>query len=176
MNNHAWFHIFAGNPAINPAMTNHETFLQIAFSEAFEGMRRRAGGPFGAVVVLNGVVIGSSSNRVLETHDPTAHAEISAIRQACEQLGHHHLTGAILYTTCEPCPMCLGALYWAGISSVYYALTRKDAERMGFSDNHLYLEVGMDPQKRSIPFVQLALPVAEQLVTEWNCNPDKTLY
>jgi guanine deaminase len=157
-------------------MTAHETFLKIAFDEAFEGMRSLSGGPFGAIVVLNGEVIGKSPNRVLATHDPTAHAEISAIRQACEYLGHHHLHGAVLYTTCEPCPMCLGAIYWAGISEVYYALTREDAERMGFSDNHLYHEVARQPGDRVIPFVQVPYAEAEMLILEWNRNPDRELY
>ncbi|HRZ49192.1 MAG TPA: nucleoside deaminase, partial [Bacteroidales bacterium] len=84
--------------------------------------------------------------------------------------------GATLYTTCEPCPMCLGAIYWSGISEVYYALTREDAERMGFSDNHIYQEVTRDPDNRNIPFIQLSSPAAEQLISEWNRNPDRELY
>ena len=116
----------------------NEKFMQAAYEEALFGVNHNHGGPFGAVIVLDGEIVGQGHNTVLNSKDPTAHAEINAIRKASESLDHYHLDGAEIYTTCEPCPMCMSAIYWAKISSVYYCLDRVDAEKIGFNDNYIY--------------------------------------
>ena len=155
---------------------NHEQYMQMAFEAAFAGMRANKGGPFGAVIALNGKVIGSGCNNVTSTNDPTAHAEIVAIRNACKALGQFHLKGAVLYATCEPCPMCLSAIYWAQIETVYYSATRVDAEGIGFSDKYIYDEVGKSPEGRNIKFSRLELRVADELFNEWISKSNKIQY
>lgn len=154
----------------------HETFLERAIALGLEGMRRGDGGPFGAVIVLDDLVVAEEWNRVLGTNDPTAHAEIEAIRAACASLGRYHLDGATLYSSCEPCPMCLAALYWARIGTVYYAATRADAAAAGFADEHLYHELGRPPESREIPFIRLPLPQAAAAFAEFRTKPDKRIY
>jgi guanine deaminase len=156
--------------------TPHETFLERAIALGQEGMRRNEGGPFGAVIVRAGVVLGEAWNRVLGANDPTAHAEIGAIRAACTRLGRYQLDGATLYSSCEPCPMCLAALYWAKIGSVYYAAARADAAAAGFADDHLYHELAQPPESREIPFIRLPLPQAAAAFAEFNAKPDKRVY
>lgn len=112
--------------------------MHLAAAEAESNLKSMDGGPFGAVVVQNGTVLGKGRNRVLASHDPTAHAEIAAIRDACANLGSHDLTGCVLYTSCYPCPMCLSAAIWANIRTIYYGNTTEDAERIGFRDGHIY--------------------------------------
>ena len=157
-------------------MENHEKYLNEAFKEAFNGVRSNVGGPFGAVVVLNGEIIGKGCNHVLGDNDPTAHAEIVAIRQACKAIGNFDLSGATIYSTCEPCPMCLSAIYWANIGILYFCSTRLQAEEIGFKDNHIYNELNLQIADRSIPTKQIEHPMAKELFGEWMEKQDKTAY
>jgi len=157
-------------------MKLHEEFLNEAFSQAFHSVRNNIGGPFGAVIVKDNKIIGKGGNRVIEQHDPTAHAEIVAIRNACKNLENFDLSGAVLYATCEPCPMCLSAIYWANIETVYYCSTRYDARDIGFRDNHIYEEMGKTPDARELIFKQILHPRAIELFTEWKTKQDKTPY
>ncbi len=136
----------------------------------------RGGGPFGAVVARDGEVIATGSNSVTLKCDPTAHAEVSAIREACSRLGDFKLEGCEIYTSCEPCPMCLGAIYWAGISKVYFANTRADAARIGFDDSLIYDQIPLDPARRTVPSVQIRSAQAEEAFREWEAKPDKVEY
>ena len=155
---------------------DHEKFMRQAIELSREKMRELEGGPFGAVVVVNGAVVGQGWNQVTGHNDPTAHAEISAIRCACEHLGTFDLEGAVMYTTCEPCPMCLGAIYWARIEKVYYANTTQDAVRIGFDDGFLYEEVSLPPSRRSLPMERLFLDEAREVFAEWEAMPNKVEY
>lgn len=139
-------------------------------------MRRNAGGPFGAVVVQNGRVIGRGWNCVTTTNDPTAHAEIMALRDACRRLKTFSLEGCELYTSCEPCPMCLAAIYWARLARVYFGNTRRDAARIGFDDDHLYREVARPRAQRRLPMRQLLREEALVAFTEWEHKSDKVTY
>jgi len=114
------------------------TFMEEAIREAYDGIRQKHGGPFGTVIVKDGKIVGRGHNRVLINHDPTCHGEMEAIRDACKNLGTHDLTGCELYTTAEPCPMCLGATLWSNITKLYYGCNRMDTEDIGFRDNHFY--------------------------------------
>ncbi|NLG23179.1 MAG: nucleoside deaminase [Actinomycetales bacterium] len=154
----------------------HERFLQQAIELAGRGVAAGDGGPFGALVVLDGEVIGEGWNRVPSTNDPTAHAEVVAIRAACQRLGSFQLTGAVVYASCEPCPMCLGAVYWARPDALYYAATKHDAARADFSDAFIYDEIELDPAARSIPFRQLDVPRAAEVFQEWLDKADRTAY
>ncbi|MDP4208952.1 MAG: nucleoside deaminase [Bacteroidota bacterium] len=154
----------------------HEDYMKLAFDAAFNGVRNNVGGPFGAVVVLKGEVIGKGCNMVSSTNDPTAHAEIVAIREACRNLQTFNLNNAVLYATCEPCPMCLSAIYWAGIPAVYYCSTRVDAENIGFSDNFIYNELDKPIEERSIRFSRLNLEEGGELFNEWTNKEDKIVY
>ena len=154
----------------------HEYYLNIAFEEAFASVRNNIGGPFGAVVVKDGKIIGKGSNRVTSQTDPTAHAEITAIREACRNTATFDLSGATLYSTCEPCPMCLSAIYWANIKSVFFVSTREDAALIGFRDSHIYEELALPLQERKISFMQLPDPKASELFKEWNGKQDKIRY
>lgn len=156
--------------------STHKQFLQRAITLGLEGMRKGEGGPFGAVITVDGYIVGESWNRVLATNDPTAHAEVLAIRSACARLGRFHLENATLYSSCEPCPMCLAALYWARIGSVYYAATRQDAAAAGFADEHLYGELTREPGQRDIPFIRVPLPQAAAAFAEFKAKPDKITY
>lgn len=157
-------------------MNSEETYFKLAFDEAFHSVRSNLGGPFGAVVVKNGKVIGKGGNRVSSTNDPTAHAEIVAIREACKSIGSFDLSGCVLYTTCEPCPMCLSAIYWASIERVFYGSTRYEAAEIGFKDNHIYEELPLQPADRKIPFIQVNLEPAITLFREWTEKSDKVPY
>lgn len=134
------------------------------------------GGPFGAVIVKDGKIIGSASNSVTKNNDPTAHAEVNAIRQTCQKLGTFMLDGCEIYTSCEPCPMCLGAIYWAHISKIYYAAGRKDAASGGFDDDFIYKEINIDPATRSIPSIRLMEKEGAQVFNIWNNKIDKIEY
>ncbi|MCK0112928.1 nucleoside deaminase [Ornithinimicrobium sp. F0845] len=165
------------SPADQPgAHDEHGRFLQQAVDLAGRGVAAGDGGPFGALVVLDGEVIGEGWNRVLSSNDPTAHAEVVAIRAACQRLGTFQLTGALVYASCEPCPMCLGAVYWARPAALYYASTRHDAARADFSDAVIYDEIGLDPAERSIPFRRLDVPKADEVFQEWLDKADRTAY
>jgi guanine deaminase len=157
-------------------MDRDEAFLRQAIELSRRNMAGQAGGPFGAVVVKDGKVVGQGWNRVTETHDPTAHAEVSAIRDACANLGSHALEGAVLYTSCEPCPMCLGAIYWTRLRRLYYANTRSQAAEIGFDDEFIYREIGIAPGSRSIPGVRLAPPGSHLPFAQWAAMPDKIPY
>jgi len=137
---------------------------------------RRNGGPFAALVVRDGIVIASGSNQVTRTNDPTAHAEIVAIREACRVLGDFQLTGCDLYSSCEPCPMCLGALYWARPAHVYFAATREDAAAAGFDDSLIYQEIAVPYAERSIPMQCVTDDQATRPFEEWARKSDKIEY
>jgi tRNA(Arg) A34 adenosine deaminase TadA len=156
--------------------TDHKSFLKMAVEEALIGMRAGEGGPFGAIITSGGKIIGRGHNTVLESRDPTAHAEVNAIRNACKNLDNHHLQGAVIYSNFEPCPMCLAAIYWAGIRTLFFCNDRSDAERIGFIDKHLYRELSLDQDKREIRTSQQALPEMELLIEEWMGMEGKKLY
>src|SRR5258706_15243445 len=138
----------------------HEDFMREAIRISVEQMRAGQGGPFGAVVVKDGRIIARGWNRVTTSHDPTAHAEVTAIREACRALGDFRLTECELYSSCEPCPMCLGAIYWARIQRLYFAAGRQDAAEAGFDDEFIYREGPLAPAERRLPTRQLLRPVA----------------
>ena len=151
-------------------------FMQAAIDLARQGMMEGRGGPFGCVIVKDNTIIGAGSNSVTSYKDPTAHAEIVAIRNACNKLGHFQLTGCELYTSCEPCPMCLGAIYWARPSKVYFANTRQDATAIGFDDSFIYDELNVPVTKRAIETLQLQTPDALKVFEEWALMANKTVY
>lgn len=153
----------------------HQAFLQQAIDLANQNIDN-GGGPFGAIIVKNGAVIAGSGNRVTTNLDPTAHAEIMTIRQACQQLGDFQLNGCVLYSSCEPCPMCLGAIYWARLDAVYYASNRFDAADAGFDDSFIYTELAKPLSERRIMTQQLKLTTACQPFQRWQANQTKTLY
>jgi len=156
-------------------MLTHKEYLQLAVDEARSGMDANQGGPFGAIIVINGKVVGTGCNQVTSTNDPTAHAEMVAIRAACKVVNHFQLEGAIIYSNCEPCPMCLSAIYWAGIKTIYYSSDRVDAERIGFDDRFIYDELNTSIEQRNIKMEQILLPEADSLFDEW-INKHKTSY
>lgn len=151
-------------------------FLERAIALAAEKSKEGAHGPFGAVVALNDTIVGEGFNQVVETIDPTAHAEIVAIRMACKRLGRFDLSGCVLYTSCEPCPMCLSAIYWSRIATVVYASTKKDAERAGFDDDFIYRELALPQEKRRIRFIRAMGVEANQVFDTWISNPGKLPY
>jgi tRNA(Arg) A34 adenosine deaminase TadA len=154
----------------------HEKFMKMAIDLSRTGMVQGKGGPFGCVIVKDGKVVGQGCNSVLETNDPTAHAEVVAIRDACKNLGSFQLEGCYLYTSCEPCPMCLGAIYWARPERVFFANTKKDAAAIGFDDQFIYEELELPLNKRKIPFSQLSKEAAKKVFKEWELLDNKTLY
>jgi len=154
----------------------HLKFMAMAAGVSREKMNAGFGGPFGAVIVKNGKVIGTGFNRVTSDNDPTAHAEVVAIRNACQQIDDFDLGGAILYTSCEPCPMCLAAIYWARLDRVYYANSRWDAAKIGFDDAEIYDEVAKDINDRKIPMIHLPDSEAVQAFREWEQKEDKVRY
>ena len=155
--------------------TDHE-LMQEAIDLAVTRMREGHGGPFGALIVRQGEVISRGFNRVTSTLDPTAHAEIDAIRKACRQLGDFRLAGCEIFINCEPCPMCLAALYWAGIDKITYAATRRDAAAIGFADEEIYTEIGKELGQRAIPMVQLMRQEALSAFTAWQAWEEKIPY
>jgi guanine deaminase len=155
-------------------MTN--AFMARAIQLSLESVRSGSGGPFGAVIVLKDDIIAEGVNQVTARNDPTAHAEVLAIRQACSKLGTFELTGCELYTSCEPCPMCLGAIYWARLARVYYASTAADAAAIGFDDSLIYAELKAPHTERSIPAVQIMREEALAAFRAWAEKPDKIPY
>jgi guanine deaminase len=153
-----------------------EYFMKRAIQMAEKGMDINAGGPFGCVIVQNGNIIAEAHNEVGATNDPTAHAEVVAIRRACESLQSFQLEDCIIYTSCEPCPMCIGAIYWARPKAVFYACTREDADAISFDDNIIYRELEMPSEKRSIPFRGLMRKEALVLFRKWEDKDDKIMY
>jgi len=156
--------------------TTHHLFMRRAIALAAEGISNRSGGPFGAVIVKDGQIIGEGYNQVVEGNDPTAHAEMVAIRRACQQIQHFHLENCILYTSCEPCPMCLSASYWAHIRQIYFACMRVDAQNIGFDDAFIYEELGQTPSDRSIPAIELMGSEALDIFKQWKESEDHTHY
>jgi guanine deaminase len=152
------------------------SFMQKAIKLSLQGPRENKGGPFGAVIVKDGKIIGQGSNQVTSSNDPTAHAEIVAILEACKNLNSFQLDGCEIYTSCEPCPMCLGAIYWARLSKVYYGNTRQDAAAIGFDDSMIYEELDKNFTERIIPFIPLGREQALKAFQEWENNTGKTLY
>ncbi len=155
---------------------NQNEFMKRAIDLSREHMNLNHGGPFGAVIVKNGKIISEGWNQVFSSHDPTAHAEIQAIRKAAQNLNCFELTGAEIYTSCEPCPMCLAAIYWARIDKIYYANTRQDAAEISFDDDFIYQEVSKAIQDRKIPMQQVLRKDALEVFKEWQNKEDKTLY
>jgi tRNA(Arg) A34 adenosine deaminase TadA len=154
----------------------HIKFMRRAIALAKEGMDKGAGGPFGALVVRNGEIISEGYNRVTSANDPTAHAEIVAIRDACEKLKSFQLDDCILYTSCEPCPMCLGAIYWARPKAVYYACNRNDAADIDFDDHFIYEELKKNIGERKIPFMSILRDEGKLVFKAWKENPDVVRY
>ena len=150
--------------------------MREAIRLSVQTMRRGGGGPFGAVVVRDGRVVGRGCNLVTSANDPTAHAEIVAIREACKRLKTFRLDECDLYTSCEPCPMCLGAIYWARLAKVHYANIREDAARIGFQDEFLYEELARPPADRRLPMVPLLRQEAGRVFEEWAAQSSKRLY
>ena len=159
-------------------LTSHAdlTFLREAIALARSGAAGGRGGPFGAVVALDGRIVGRGENRVTSTNDPTAHAEVVALRDACAALERFHLAGATLYTSCEPCPMCLAAAYWAHIERIVFACTRDDAAAIGFDDAFLYRELGAAPTDRRVPEIPLLRDEGLVAFREWAGNPRRVPY
>ncbi len=157
-------------------MSDDEIFLRAAIALSRRRMEAGFGGPFGAVVVRAGEVIAEGFNQVTSTNDPTAHAEVSAIRAACTALKSFSLAGCTLYTSCEPCPMCLGAIYWARLERVVYANTRADAAAIGFDDDHIYREFAKPIATRAIPFTHLPSDEGRAVFAAWQAKPDKVMY
>jgi len=156
-------------------MANNDFMLE-ALQLAEQGMMNNEGGPFGCVIVKDNVIIGRGNNKVLLTNDPTAHAEVTAIRDACRYLNSFQLEGCDLYTSCEPCPMCLGAIYWARPSKVFFACTRNDAAEIGFDDDFIYHELEKTFTSRSIPMQQMMREKALMIFEAWKSKPDKIPY
>ena len=150
--------------------------MREAIQLAEDGMSAGRGGPFGCVVVRRGEVVGRGSNRVTSTNDPTAHAEVTAIRDACSRLQTFQLTDCELYTSCEPCPMCLSAIYWARIPTIYYGNTRRDAAAIGFDDDFIYAQVALPPEKRALKMEPLLREEAQGSFRKWTALEDKVRY
>ncbi|MES2811320.1 MAG: nucleoside deaminase [Bacteroidota bacterium] len=157
-------------------MCVHHEFMNEAIEQSRYGMKNNEGGPFGAVIIKEGKVIGRGNNRVTSSNDPTAHAEVVAIRDACKNLNSFQLDGCVLYTSCEPCPMCLGAIYWARPDKVFYANTREDAANIGFDDDLIYNEINVPLSDRKIEFEQINREEALKVFQEWSEKSDKKEY
>ena len=155
---------------------NDAEFMRRALALAREKMEGGAGGPFGAVIVEHRKIIAEGWNQVTSTNDPTAHAEIVAIRKACAALGTFQLSGCRIYTSCEPCPMCLGAIYWARLDHIYYANSRADAARIGFDDALIYREIALPPEARRIPATRILAEEAIVAFRAWEADPNKIQY
>lgn len=157
-------------------MAYRKEFLLKAIELSESNLNNNNGGPFGAVIVKNGKIISKGINRVISENDPTAHAETEAIRKACKKLRRYHLEDCEIYSSCEPCPMCLSAIYWARISRIYFANSRKDAAGIGFQDDFLYREIILKPGKRRIPAKQYLRKEAMKIFSEWKFKNPKINY
>jgi guanine deaminase len=157
-------------------MKPEENFMKEAIRLSFETMRNNTGGPFGAVVVKDGKIIARGFNRVISTNDPTAHAEVVAIREACKAIGDFQLTGCEIYTSCEPCPMCMAAIYWARPDKVYYANCATDAADIGFDDAFIYEQLKKSYESREIPLTRIMQDEAIKAFEEWAAKSDKIKY
>lgn len=150
--------------------------MEEAIRLALENVKNGTGGPFGAVVVKDGRIVAARANTVTPDNDPTAHAEVNAIREACRQLGTFQLDGCEIYCSCEPCPMCLGAIYWARPEKVYYACTKQEAAMAGFDDSFIYKEIALSEAERSIPFLNRREEKAGEAFRQWLIKEDKITY
>jgi guanine deaminase len=148
-------------------MNNHEEYMKMAADLAIENIKK-GGGPFSAIVVKEGEVIATGCNRVTDKHDPTAHAEVEAIREATRKLGTHDLSGCSIYASCEPCPMCLGAIYWARLDNLYFGNNRQEAAAVGFDDEFIYQELEKPLNERTIPTQQIITENIKQAFKEWS--------
>ncbi len=151
-------------------------FMRQAIELSIENVRSGKGGPFAALVVKDGEIVGVGTNQVTSTFDPTAHAEVVAIRQACQNLSQFQLSGCVIYTSCEPCPMCLGAIYWARPLKVYFGNTQSDAAKIGFDDSFIYQQLGVKASERTIPMLQLLPEEALRAFKEWEKKTDRIPY
>lgn len=154
----------------------HEEWMHEAVALSIKGVINGEGGPFGAIVVKDGKIVGRGNNKVTTSNDPTAHAEVVAIRDACKTLGTFQLSGCIVYTSCEPCPMCLGAIYWARPDQVFFACDKKDAAASGFDDQFIYDELEVDMGARKIPFAQIGKDAAMEAFKLWDAKSDRVDY
>ncbi|MEO6894452.1 MAG: nucleoside deaminase [Ginsengibacter sp.] len=157
-------------------MTREEKFMNAAIALAESGVAKGEGGPFGCVIVKDDKIIGQGYNKVISTNDPTAHAEIIAIRDACKNLDTFQLDGCEIYTSCEPCPMCLGAIYWARPKVIYYGNTKEDAAKIGFDDSMIYEEIEADVNDRKIPAINICREEASTTFIEWHNKDNKKRY
>jgi tRNA(Arg) A34 adenosine deaminase TadA len=157
-------------------MTREEKFMQEAIALAEKGILNNEGGPFGCVIVKDDKIIGRGNNKVTISNDPTAHAEIIAIREACKNLGSYQLEDCEIYSSCEPCPMCLGAIYWARPKVIYYGNSRKDAAKIGFDDSMIYDEISSDLTRRKIPVINICQKRANKTFAEWQQKENKKIY
>lgn len=153
-----------------------DEFMRRAIALSHERMEAGEGGPFGAVIVRDGAIVAEGWNQVTSENDPTAHAEIVAIRRACTALDNFVLDDCEIYTSCEPCPMCLSAIYWARLKCLYYGNSKDDAAGIGFDDAYLYREVGLAPGERSVPAIRLLADEALEAFRAWEAKPDKIAY
>ena len=154
---------------------NNEQLMRRAIALSEESVRN-GGGPFGAVIARQGVIGAEASNSVTIDNDPTAHAEVNAIRSACAKTGSFKLDGCVVYSSCEPCPMCLSALYWAGVSRIYFGNTKTDAKNINFDDSFIYDEIDKLPEARFIPCVRIDEPEAIKAFQKWENKSDKIEY
>lgn len=157
------------------ATPEDERYMEMAIELSVENIAN-GGGPFGAVIVRDGEILATGTNRVTATNDPTAHAEVNAIREACRKLGVFKLEGSTIYTSCEPCPMCLSAIYWAGISRIFYGNTKSDAKAINFDDSFIYDEIALPYAERTIPCNNIMREKALAAFRAWEAKVDKTLY
>lgn len=156
-------------------MSYNELFMRRAIELSIENVEND-GGPFGAVIVKDGIIIAEGTNRVTADNDPTAHAEVTVIRKASEKLGTFNLSGCGIYTSCEPCPMCLGAIYWARLDKIYYGNTKHDARQIGFDDSFIYDEIELHPADRKLSSEQQLAGEAIVAFKNWQAKEDKTAY
>ena len=154
----------------------NQEYMRRAIASSLRAIRTNRGMPFGAVIVRDGEVIAEAHNTVTSENDPTAHAEMNAIRAACAKLGTFRLEGCEIYASGEPCPMCLAAIYWARLDRIYYANRQEDANRVGFSDESFYREISLPPERRRIPMSRLLGDEAVAVFSEWDQRPDKVTY
>jgi len=161
---------------MNLSQEQIQNFMERAAELSLEGAKEGHGGPFGAVIVKDGKIVGEGYNQVITTNDPTAHAEIIAIRQACKNLNTFDLSGAVIFTSCEPCPMCLSAIYWANIDKIYFANTKEDAAKIGFRDDFIYREFEKTPADREKSCEKVPCPLAKEGFQYWTEKTDKVEY
>jgi len=154
----------------------HSDLIQIAIKCSDYSIENKIGGPFGAIIVKNGEVVSEAWNTVTHDNDPTAHAEVNAIRKACRVLNNFKLEGCIIYTSCEPCPMCLSAIYWARIDKIFFANTREDAANINFDDKFIYEEINLPYENRKVPIVQVGREIAIKTFEKWAASVEKIEY